>query len=57
MSTVVDHDCGGGDVAGNRAMLFDFETLEGAKAALERAVNHDFPGNGIGVYVSQFSDG
>lgn len=57
MGAVFDHDCGGGNVSGNRAMLFDFKTLEGAEPALQRTVNHDFPGNGIGVYVSQFSDG
>ena len=57
MGAVFDHDFGGGDVAGDGGMLFDFNAFEGAQAALVRAVNDDFAGDGVGVYVGQFPDG
>jgi hypothetical protein len=57
VGAVLDHDMGGGEIAGDGGMLFDFDAIIYTKAALDGAINDYFPGQGLGVYVGSFSDG
>ena len=57
VGALLDHDMGGGEIAGDGSMLFDFNSIIHTKAALDGAINDYFPGQGLGVYVGSFSDG
>src|SRR6266566_7384196 len=50
VGAVFDHDTGSSQVTVDRTILFDFNSILGAKVALHVAVHHYLAGNDVGGY-------
>src|SRR6266478_4839858 len=57
IGAVFDHDARGGQVADDRAILLDFDTVLGAKIALHVTVDHHFAGNDVGGHLRGGANG
>src|SRR5258707_6296330 len=57
IGAVFDHDARGGQVADDRAILLDFDTVLGAKIALHVPVDHHFAGNDVGGHLTSSGTG
>jgi hypothetical protein len=57
VSTVLDHDPCGGQVAVHRTILLDFNFVLGAKVALHRAIHHHLAGDDVGSDFRRGPDG
>src|SRR5215467_4958145 len=56
VGAVFDHDAGRGQVAVDRSVLLDFNSVFRAKVSLHRTVHHHLAGNDVGCYFCCGSD-